>query len=295
MIRRLLTAFLALLLAVLAEAPSVRAESVPAPAATALQNRRAAWLWEHRIWRRRAADLLDRAQELKIDTLFIALDIRNAKVGYRAELRAFLRAAHARNISVLAVEGDPHMVLPAGQPNAIARAKAIRDYQLGVVPRERLDGLQYDIEPYTLPNFDTDNPNDLRKWSDTYGRLRQAFARKLDIVLPFWIADKPNGANFVRQAATHAAGLTTMAYRTEKKRIIGAATPILKLGGQLNVPVRVALELGPTNEGPGVSFEGDLPALLKAMQQTLPVFARRESFAGFAIHGIVWPGQAAPP
>lgn len=186
------------------------------------------------------------------------------------------------------------MVLPAGQPNAIARAKAIRNYQLSVVARERLDGLQYDIEPYTLPNFDTDDPNDLRKWSDAYGRLRQAFANKLDVVLPFWIADKQNGANFVRQAAVHATGLTTMAYRTTKDRIIGAGMPIVRLGTQLNLPLRVALENGPTEEGPGVSFEGNLPALLKAMQQTLPTFARQHSFAGFAIHGIVWPGQPPP-
>jgi hypothetical protein len=293
MICRLLTAFLALLLAVLAQASPVRADP-SAPAATALQDRRAAWLWENRLWRTGAADLLDRAQALKIDTLFIALDIRDGKLRYRAELRHFLRAAHGRGISVLAVEGDPHMVLPAGQPNAIARAKAIRNYQLSVVARERLDGLQYDIEPYTLPNFDTNNPDHLRKWSDTYRLLRQAYAHKLDIVLPFWIADKPAGAAFVRQAAVHATGLATMAYRTEKDRIISAAMPLLKIGTELDLPVRVALEMGPTNEGPSVSFEGDLPALLKAMRQTLPVLARQDGFAGFAIHGIVWPGQEPP-
>jgi hypothetical protein len=84
-----------------------------------------------------------------------------------------------------------------------------------------------------------------------------------------------------------------MAYRTKADRIIAAATPILDLGVELGVPVRVALEMGPTDEGPGVSFEGDLQAMLKAMRDTLPTFAGWSSFAGFAIHGIVWPGQTA--
>lgn len=261
------------------------------PAASAEQKRRAAWLWEQRIWRTRADDVLDRAEALNIDTLFIALDIRDGTIRYLTALKRFLRAAHKRGISVLAVEGDPHMVLPNGQPNALARAEAIRKYQLGAIRRERVAGLQYDIEPYALPNFDINNPNHLRKWSDTYRLLRQAFARRLDIVLPFWIADTPAGADFVRQAAVHASGLTVMAYRTKNDRIISAATPLLKLGVQLDRPVRVALELGPTDEGPGVSFEGDLPALRKAMRETLPVLARRQSFAGFAIHGVTWLDQ----
>ena len=290
---RLLAPLLALILITLVGMPHARADaSADAMAAvSAEQKRRAAWLWEQRIWRTRADDVLDRAQELKIDTLFIALDIRKGNIRYLMALTRFLRAAHKRGVAVLAVEGDPHMVQPGGQPNAIARAETIRNYQLSAVRRERLAGLQYDIEPYALPNFDIDNPNHLRKWSDTYRLLRQAFARRLDIVLPFWIADKPAGAEFVRRAAAHANGFTVMAYRTKSDRIISAATPILQLGEELGRPVRVALELGPTNEGPGVSFEGDLPALRKAMRETLPVLARRKSFAGFAIHGITWPGQ----
>jgi hypothetical protein len=43
-----------------------------------------------------------------------------------------------------------------------------------------------------------------------------------------------------------------------------------------------------------VSFAGDLDALLKAMRQTLPTLAGWTSFNGFAIHGIVWPGQTPP-
>ena len=273
----------------LANTGSVAASEV---AATAKQKR-TAWLWETSIWRTLPADLLDRAQALKIRSLFIALEIRDGQVRDGSQLKAFLRAAHERGISVLAVEGDPHMVLAKGQPNAIARAQAIRAYQLGALPEEQLDGLQYDIEPYVLPRFDTSNPRHLRKWSSTYRELRRAFTRKLDIVLPFWVSDKPPGADFVRASAASAKGLTVMAYRTKPDRIIAAAAPLLDLGVELDRPVRVALEMGPTDEGPGVSFEGDLDALLRAMRKTLPTFAAWPNFAGFAIHGIVWPGQTA--
>jgi hypothetical protein len=218
-----------------------------APAVTSKQKQRAAWMWENRIWREHAMPFLDRAQDLKIGTLFIALDVRGGQVSDRDLLRRFLVAAHARRIAVLAVEGDPHMVLAKGRPAAIARAKAIRAYQQSVAADEQLDGLQYDIEPYVLANFDTADPGDLLRWSNTYRDLRNAFGEKLDIVLPFWIAGTPAGADFVRRAATFASGLTIMAYRTRNDRIIAAATPILDFGVERRRKVRVALEMGPTD------------------------------------------------
>jgi hypothetical protein len=265
------------------------------PALTAQQSSRAAWLWENRIWRKFATALLDRAAELKIGTLYIALDVDNGKVSNRDALRRFLAAAHARHMTVLAVEGDPHFITRSGRAVAVARARAIRAYNLGVVARERLDGLQYDIEPYVLPGFGISDPADLKKWSDTYRVLRHAFARPLNAVLPFWIADHRPGTDFVRNLAPSIDGITVMAYRDTPDAIVDVATRLLDVGIAVDRPVRVALENGPTDEGEHVSFDGDLDALLHAIKVTLPTFAKGwSSFSGFAIHGIVWPGQSAP-
>lgn len=277
----------ALLLAFAATVPAI-AEPV---SSSKTSGGRSAWLWDDLVWRQHADALLTQAQDLKIGTLYITLEIRNDQVRHAAALRTFLRKAHGRGVSVLAVEGDPHFVFPDGRAHAVARAKVIRAWQASARTGEQLDGLQYDIEPYVLPDFSVDDPDDLAAWRDTFRALRRAYGQRLDIVFPFWVANTPRGANFVRQTAADARSYATMAYRTTVPRIIDAATPLLDLGTELNRPVRVALENGPTSEGPGVSFEGDLPALLKAMKQARPTLAAKPGFGGFAIHGITWPGQ----
>jgi len=251
----------------------------------------AAWVWDLVAWRTHSAPILDKAQERGIDTLFIPLTVKNGVLSYQTDVARFVRLAHQRGILVFAVEGDPHMVLPAGLQAAVARANAIRAYQEGAPRSERLDGLQYDLEPYGLKNFDPRDPKDLAKWLAAYKALRAAFHHRIEVTMPFWIADDPDGEAFVREAAPLLSRISVMAYRNRPNAIIDVASRLLALGSELDVPVRVALEIGPTDEGSTVSFEGNMRKLRHAMEVTTPTFLHSPSFVGFAIDGLRWPGQ----
>lgn len=258
--------------------------------AIAVQGR-GAWLWEDHIWQTRRGRVLDMAEALDLRRLFIGIKMKDGQIVGREALRRFVAEAHRRGIAVLGVEGDPLMVTRRGRNAAIKRVEVFRAYQASVGKSERLDGLQYDIEPASLPNFDVHDPEDLKRWSMAYRELRNAWGGPLDIVLPYWIGDWRTGEAFVRRIAPHAQSFTIMAYRDTPPAIIDVATELLSQGAALSVPVVVALEMGPTDEGDHVSFDGDLDALLKAVKQTRRTFAEWESFSGYAIHGLPWPGS----
>ena len=74
------------------------------------------------------------------------------RVRHPAQLRAFVRKAHAAGIAVTSVEGDPHMVLPKHRATTADRARAFADYNRASRPEERLRAMQFDVEPYLLPD-----------------------------------------------------------------------------------------------------------------------------------------------
>jgi hypothetical protein len=166
----------------------------------------ATWIWQPDAWARAPGALLDRAEAEGVRTLFLGLDVASGRVRDADALRALNEEAHRRGLRVLAVEGDPAMVPPRGRHHAVARARAIRAYQERAPQAARLDGVQYDIEPYLLPEFDPRDEADLRAWADTYADLNRALDARLDIVLPFWIAGTDEGRRFVRGLSGLASG-----------------------------------------------------------------------------------------
>jgi hypothetical protein len=67
-------------------------------------------------------------------------------------LASFVRQAGARGIRVRSVDGDPHMVLTDEVPNMVKRVQAYAAYNAQVAPEARLAGIQFDVEPYLLPD-----------------------------------------------------------------------------------------------------------------------------------------------
>jgi hypothetical protein len=191
--------------------------------------------------------LLRAAAERGLRRLFVTLSIRNGKVEDPAALAGFVATARRRGIAVEAVEGDPDMVSEAGLAAAETRASAIAAYQRSTHPEARLGGVQYDIEPYTLPTWGR-HPADYRGWSEAVRRLARAAGEPIHLVLPFWLAEEEEGRTFLNQVAPAVSGVTIMAYRTDAGMITRFAEPLLHWAGTAGKPLRVALEAGPVRE-----------------------------------------------
>ena len=208
---------------------------------------RSGWAWRPALWRDEPQRLIDAAKTLRLAELFVAVEI-DAKAGLVAEERfaAFVTQAREAAISVIVVEGDAAMALPAGRDLALQRLRHLAAYQDAAAPAGRLAGLQYDIEPYLLPDFGHAPEMVMRGWAETITALRSQAPVALDVVLPFWLMSDEHALRHVMPALARGAdSITIMAYRTKPQAIVAAAEPLLAWAGRAGRRARIALENGP--------------------------------------------------
>jgi hypothetical protein len=232
-----------------AQAASLAIESLsiepdPAPGATVdrASSARSTWVWKAADWRDRAPALLDWAAAHGVRALFITVPFKDGKVREPARLAAFIRSAGARGIHVLSVDGDPHMVLP-DQQSALARmAGAYAAYNASVEPAARLAGLQFDVEPYLLPEYGAGKVDwDARYLAMARTLVDAAGGLRLELVVPFWWDGK---TALLDDLAPLADALVVMDYRTDPAQVSAFAVPFLDWAARHGRQVRIALEAG---------------------------------------------------
>jgi len=203
---------------------------------------RSTWIWDRNAWLERADALLAWAAREGIGELFIVVTLDDGRVEDPQALGAFIRRAGTQGIAVSAVEGDPHMVLPTQRAVTAARARAYAAYNAQAEPAARLAGVQFDIEPYLLPEHVLPAAALEREYVATLAALREAAGGlPLDFVLPFWWDDR---AGILAGLARHADAVTVMDYRTDPGQIVRFAIPFLDWGAAKGKRVRIALEAG---------------------------------------------------
>lgn len=207
------------------------------------QSRRTTWVWQAADWQRDGAGLVAWARGEQLGELFIAVPQDERGIKNAAALSSFVTHAHAAGIAVWSVDGDPRMVLMQEQRNAVRRAAAYASYNARQPPGARLDGVQFDVEPYRLPGYDSASP----EWDSRYLKLAQALRKavgklRLELVVPCWWAAK---TPLLDGLAKTADGLVVMNYRTDADEIYGFAVPWLDWAARHGKRVRIALEAGP--------------------------------------------------
>lgn len=230
------------------DALALEPDPLPAAGPGAGPAPRSTWVWTADDWREHGARLLDWAGAHRVRELFVSVPFKDGAVREPAALAAFVRAAGARGIRVLSVDGDPHMVLPAQQAALARMVQAYAAYNAGVAPDARLAGLQFDVEPYLLPEYRSGNGSGSKvDWDARYlamARTLRAAAGdlRLELVLPFWWDGK---TALLDGLAPLVDALAVMDYRTDPAQVMAFAAPFLDWGVRHHKQVRIALEAGP--------------------------------------------------
>lgn len=204
---------------------------------------RATWVWKAADWQGDGAALVAWAQRERLGELFIAVPQDERGITAAAALSSFVAKAHAAGITVWSVDGDPHMVLVQEQRNAVRHAAAYAAYNARVPAAARLDGVQFDVEPYLLPGYDSESA----EWDSRYLKLAQALRKalgklRLELVVPYWWAPKQPLLDGLAKTAD---GLVVMNYRTDPGEIYRFAVPWLDWAARHGKRTRIALEAGP--------------------------------------------------
>lgn len=204
---------------------------------------RSTWIWDRGAWLERGEELLDWAARERIGELFIVVALEEGRIKEPEALSAFVRRAGSKGIGIRAVEGDPHMVLPRERAATAARARAYAAYNAAAEPAARLSGIQFDIEPYLLPEHVLPAARLDAEYVATLAALREAAGgMPLEFVVPFWWGERQAVLDGL---ARHADAVSVMDYRTDPDQILAFAIPFLDWGAATGKRVRIALEAGP--------------------------------------------------
>jgi hypothetical protein len=215
-----------------------------APAAAPGTAPRATWVWRPGDWIDGGPALLDWAARQGIRDLFVTVPLKDGSAVRAPDLlAAFVRQAGDKGIGVYSVDGDPHMVLADEVPAVVERVRAYAAYNASQPPGARLRGVQFDVEPYLLPDNVLPSSRRDAAYIDMAHALKAAAGDvlRLEFVVPFWWGRNPA---LLDALAPYADALAVMDYRTDRDQIAGFAVPFLDWAAAHGRKVRIALEAG---------------------------------------------------
>ncbi|MBN8716098.1 MAG: hypothetical protein J0I72_00440 [Stenotrophomonas sp.] len=277
----------------------------------AAQAPRAVWVWEADSYAMLdapavAEEAFDVLQRKRIGTLYLYADAyqgRNLLVQQPARYHAFIRAAHARGMQVYALLGSWHLhteryVLPRQQKKAVAMLQRVLDYNAAAPAEARFDGVNYDIEPHLLDEWeDATRPRLLHGFLDMTAAMMQARRKSGQVLpvgpaMPFWwdgISLEWRGAR--KPMSEHVIDLTDyvalMDYRNRaegRDSILSHAASEMAYADRVGKRVVIGLEFNP-GEPAKLSFHGmDEAAFEAEAGKVEAAYRNRPAFAGFVFH-----------
>lgn len=278
---------------------------------TALASSRAVWTWERESYAmlesREAADAAFAfLRQQKVDTFYLYADAfegRNLIVSQPQRYRDFIAAAHARGFKVYALLGSAFLnteryILPERRRDAVAMLQRVLDYNAKAPGASRFDGVNLDIEPHLLDQWNDASREDLlRDFIDVsaeWMRMKRESGQTLAIgpAVPFWFDGiEVRWRGGTKPASEHLADLydylALMDYRDHadgRDGIIAHAAKEMAYAQKTGKRLVIGLELGPS-EPKKVTFNHRSEAdLRREMAATEEAYEASEAFAGFALH-----------
>lgn len=281
------------------------------PLGAMAQASRAVWTWEAESYAmvgdpavaQEAADYL---QSQHIDTVYLYADAyrgRNLLVERPEAYRAFIEQLHRRHMKVYALLGSAYLhtenyVLPAYRRQAEAMLRRVLQYNAAAPAAARFDGVNLDIEPHILDEWNEHSRERLLAgfldMGEALMKLKREYRASLAVgpAIPFWLDGielEWNGAR--RPVSEHAIDLfdyvALMDYRHKaagSDSILSHAASEIAYADRVGKKVVIGLEVSP-NELDKVTFDRVGPKVFEQAVGTVEQALRGDpSFAGFAIH-----------
>ena len=271
---------------------------------------RAVWTWERESYamlesRQEAEQAFAFLRGRQVDTIYLYADAfrgRNLIVDRPGTYRDFIAEAHRRGFKVYALLGSAYLhteryVLPQRREDAVAMLQRVLTYNAKAASESRFDGVNLDIEPHLLDEWDTQKLELLGNFLDVsaaWMELKRKSGQDLAIgpALPFWF----DGIEMIwrgemRPVSEHAADLydylTLMDYRHRaegRDGIIAHAADEMGYGEKIGKKVVIGLELTP-NDLEKVTFNHLTEAdLAREIASTERAYRNSGAFSGFAFH-----------
>jgi hypothetical protein len=160
-----------------------------------------------------------------------------------------LRQLRTEGFEVVAVEGDPHMVLPEVRASVLGRHRQLSAWHPGT-----LDAVQYDVEPYLLPGFRLQTGRWHDNWAKLFESLPAADLAPVEAVAPFWLLHQEEGKKVLEVMAGSTRRVVTMNYRSDPVEAAAWGVAWLEWSTKHQRPVSLAMECGPISNSRSFTF-----------------------------------------
>ena len=215
------------------------------------------WIWRKQVWMQFSNSWLDWAQSIGLTKAYIQIDIEDDAIADEKSLATFIADARKKGIDVFAVEGDPQMIGGEGQKSALRRTQIIKNFQNSLPENAKLAGIQYDIEPYSVPTLNANPTKMWADWSSTLTAMQKIWDAPIDIVVPYWLQNTSEAMTAL-QAVKNLGSFTIMAYRSNPYELYDISMPWLIWGNTVDAKITIAVENAPV-DGPAHLFFAPFP------------------------------------
>ncbi|MED1793331.1 hypothetical protein P4V54_11645 [Brevibacillus nitrificans] len=156
---------------------------------------KATWIWQSETVGENKQQVLTFCEENDITLIYLRIDMNKPYDFYRS----FIRDASAKGVEVHAVAGHPAWALVSNQKRMLKIVNWVKQYNESVAQAERVKGIQLDIEPYLLPQWETEQERVIREWQSNVkvfaAELNEIGNLEASVAIPFWLDDIPTPDN----------------------------------------------------------------------------------------------------
>lgn len=250
------------------------------------------WLWEtHYVT---SKDVIAFCKASNINLLFLHIDTSVPHTTYQT----FLKTAYDNGIEVHALGGRSKWALTEYRNELDAFINWVKYYQTSAPSTERFKGVNLDIEPYTLPEWTSDEPGTISQWMDAVKHMIAQFRStnipmSIGASVPHWLSTRlvPNTTETLSHwMISKYDYLAIMSYRniaTGSNSVVSIVQEELTEADGLSKSIFVSLETGKSNEGSNISFynKGKI-ALEKAIPEIDANLQSHPSYKGIIINSF---------
>ncbi|MED4584818.1 hypothetical protein P9578_18745 [Brevibacillus choshinensis] len=261
---------------------------------------KATWIWQSETIGRDKQQILSFCEQNEITLIYLRIDMNKTYDYYRS----FIRDANARGIEVHAVAGHPAWALASNQKRMLKIVNWVKQYNESVTRAEQVRGIQLDIEPYLLPQWETEQERVIREWQSNIDVFTAEVKKDSDLeasaAIPFWMDDIPTPSNRDLSLSTWLISrfdtVCIMAYRDEldgPNGLLSLVDEEMNQADKLERRVLIAVNMKEI-EDDHASFAEEGAEEMNQLLEKLPAkMADHPSYSGNAIHDYRYWKEAA--
>lgn len=221
----------------------------------------------------------------RVGTVFLA-EVDPGSESSRQSLGDLLEQSHERGIRVDFLCGDPSYAEPEKNSDGLALLRKVVEFNRSEPAGRRFDGFQYDVEPYSLPDWPSASLRSgfLKLFDLSETEIRKSGGRlELGAAIPRWF-DDPKLGGLYRDVLDRVDYVAVMDYVDTPSRFVRDASNTVEYATRIGKKAWLGAETTELPLEPMATFYAKGNAAMEdAFSSAEDAFGRTKGFAGVAI------------